>query len=75
MKLQELIDSGELNGFKPGWPISHGIVNAGKLDQEVCDESACFECGFLGLKYFPYVSDKHYRAFAVCPRCGDTTEF
>jgi hypothetical protein len=46
-----------------------------EIDQSVCIESECSECGHQGLG-FDYTYTNHvYRAYSVCPNCNDRQEF
>jgi hypothetical protein len=59
-----------------------------KIDAEVCQEGECYNCGHTGLLYRPFLLRRElrplyetrrlpdiYRALAVCPECGHTSEF
>lgn len=61
------------DGYKMGAP---GIIGA-TIDSQVCLESKCSKCGHSGMEYHPYSKPEvySYRAFAVCPDCGDWEEF
>jgi hypothetical protein len=52
---------------------------AARIDREVCADSTCERCGRRGLEYYCgwHVSGvRHrYRAYAVCPACGEWSEF
>jgi hypothetical protein len=72
--LTELIENGELDGYQPGRPTP-GIIDGASIDAEVCDKATCSNCGHRGMEYYPYVQPGSYRAFAVCPNCGEAEEF
>jgi len=65
-----------LSGYRQGAP-SGGLVDSRSIDWEVCSESKCENCGHQGMEYHPFVRDEppSYRAFAVCPKCGEAYEF
>lgn len=70
MTLQQLFDGGELMGYEMGYP-----GEAAEIDGPICNEAACDSCGHVGLVYHPYKTKTSYRAFAVCPECGEAMEF
>ncbi len=72
MNFQELYDAGYRQGT-PNW----GLIDGASIDLEVCAESECKKCEHKGMDYKPFVRDnpRSYRAFAVCPKCGDRQEF
>lgn len=45
------------------------------MDTEVCKESECSSCEHIGLKYKAFTKGEKYRAFSVCPNCGESEEF
>ncbi|MBA7644202.1 hypothetical protein ES703_51944 [subsurface metagenome] len=62
-------------GFWPGGPRP-GVVNACRIDREVCARAICEVCGWKGLIYKPFVNHAGtYRAYSCCPHCGDCSEF
>ena len=66
----------DLSGYmarRPHW----GLIDGADIDAQICLESKCEECGHQGLEYHPFVRDEPrlYRAFAVCPACGEVFEF
>lgn len=83
MKLQELIDAGELEGFTPGLPPTAGDPLGGTdIDVAAAEGTRCEPCG-TWREYRPFVREAEairfslgdYRAFAVCPRCDEAVEF
>jgi len=66
----------ELNGYRMGRPHS-GLIDGGQIDANICYESSCDNCGHKGMEYHPFVREepRSYRAFAVCPKCGEAFEF
>jgi hypothetical protein len=49
-----------------------------EIDRQVCAGGSCERCGHAGLLYRPFHKPEgrgQYRAFAVCPGCGDWSEF
>lgn len=72
MDIQELYSLGYRQG-RPTW----GIIDGGSIDAEVCATSKCDNCGHYGMEYKGFVKDetKSYRAFAICPECGNSYEF
>lgn len=70
MNWNELITSGELNGYEPGSPGEWADI----IDAEVVADSRCSECGGA-LTYHPMISGNSYRAFAVCSECDNAEEF
>lgn len=71
MTIEEIIESGELAGYKPGFP--EGL--AADIDSDVCRDSKCESCGHKGLNCRGFVSRESYRAFALCPICKNAEEF
>lgn len=59
------------SGYRQAFPS----FEAALIDQNVCESSACSDCGHIGLEYKPFTKVGSYRAFAVCPGCGKATEF
>lgn len=78
MKLQDWIESGELEGYEQGTPIPghNALVDGTAIDKEVAEETRCQNCGG-SCEYRPYVTkdNSSYRAFAVCKQCGEALEF
>ena len=69
-----------LSGYRRGRPPrpTGGLsVDGGSIDAEVCADSTCENCRHKGMEYHPFVKDepRSYRAFAVCPECGEVFEF
>ena len=73
-RLTDLLASGELDGYQPK-PPPPGPFAGPEIDREICAEAHCAACGRQGLEYRPFTRPGSYRAFAVCPVCGDTQEF
>lgn len=50
---------------------------AGDIDEKVCKQANCPDCGHVGLDYQPYYDPdtNKYIAYAVCPTCGYQNEF
>lgn len=48
---------------------------AADIDGTICAESDCPKCRHHGMNYSPFTTERSYRAFAVCPRCGHREEF
>lgn len=71
MTMEQIIESGELAGYRPGYP--EGI--AARIDSDVCKESKCDGCGHNGLNCRGFVAARRYRAFIVCPNCKVAEEF
>lgn len=76
MKLTEQFIEDELSDYERGFP-TWGLINGGSIDVQVCAESTCEHCGHKGLECKPFINIEHksYRAFAVCPECGEAEEF
>lgn len=76
MKLTEEFIEEELPDYEGGFP-TWGIIDGGSIDIQVCAESTCEHCGHKGLQVRPFINRerKSYRAFAVCPECGEADEF
>jgi len=76
MKLTEAFIEEELPGYQRGFP-TWGLIDGGSIDAQVCAESTCGKCGHKGLKVEPFINLEHksYRAFSVCPECGEAEEF
>ena len=74
MDLQALYEAGYRQG-EPYW----GLIDGASIDQQVCAESKCDNCGHQGMDYKPFIKDSikpySYRAFAVCPECKNSQEF
>lgn len=66
----------DLAGYRPSRP-HWGLIDGGSIDAEACAESKCDNCGHQGMEYHPFVRDepRSYRAFMVCPECGEVFEF
>jgi len=62
----------EMQGYGPGAP-----PGAVEIDERVCRESHCSECGSASPEYRPFFNQasRSYRAFAVCSSCCHTEEF
>ena len=45
------------------------------IDAGVLSVSHCSNCEHKGLDYHPMRKPESYRAFAVCPKCGNVQEF
>lgn len=53
-------------------------IEAKRIDNSVCREATCDECGHVGLRYKPYIhkdNSREYHAFAECPKCGEAFAF
>jgi hypothetical protein len=53
-------------------------VEALDVDRETCADGTCDRCGHAGMACHPYHRPgvrRAYRAYAVCPGCGDWSEF
>lgn len=76
MRLTEEFIDDELSDYVRGFP-HWGLIDGGSIDVEVCAESNCTHCGHHGLECVPFIKEAHhsYRAFAVCPECGEAEEF
>jgi len=68
MTLEQIEESGELNGYR--------TRPANEIDAEVCSEMKCDSCGHKGLLCFGFESERSlsYRAFAACPDCKEAFE-
>lgn len=45
------------------------------IDAGICQKAKCQKCGHKGLDYRPlWKAGESYRAFAVCPKCGEARE-
>ena len=66
----------DLSGYRVGRP-NWGLIDGASIDAQICSEVKCDRCGHQGMEYHPFVRDepRSYRAFAVCPECGETFEF
>jgi hypothetical protein len=88
--LMEILDSGDLEGYRQGLPPHSpvGLCDGAAIDAQVCADSRCSACGHAGLSYEPFVNVEptersgltgrprySYRAFAICPACGLAEEF
>jgi hypothetical protein len=67
-----LRESFGLEEYRPGAPT----LETARIDREVCEESACDDCGALSPRYYPFTHRRRglYRAFAVCRACGHIEE-
>jgi len=76
MKLDEDFITNELSDYERGWP-DWGLIDGTDIDIDVCRKSTCEHCGHKGLECHPFINRerKSYRAFAVCPECGEAEEF
>ena len=75
MTLTELLDSGELEGYLAEAPTG-GLISGAEIDRQVAASAVCSKCKHQGLEYHPFrVPGISYRAFAVCPLCGEAHEF
>lgn len=76
MKLTNEFIEQELSDYDRGFP-TWGIIDGGSIDIEVCSKSTCDKCKHQGLICNPFINRDHksYRAFAVCPECGEAKEF
>ena len=72
--LDDIIASGDLEGFKPGQPPP-GPFGGEDIDAEVCANASCPECHYKGMEFHPFIRYRTYRAFAVCPACHHAMEF
>jgi hypothetical protein len=64
-------------GYTPGAP-PWLTVGAARIDAGVCAGSTCDRCGRRGLEFYPAhrpAGRMSYRAYTVCPACGDWAEF
>lgn len=69
--LLELNEQGYKNSPPPEDPL--GMCN---VDVDVCHQVTCHRCGHKGMDYHPMLMPGvSYRAFAVCPGCGEVMEF
>jgi hypothetical protein len=48
-----------------------------RIDREVCESSSCEACGHVGLQFLPFSHQEasSYIAYAICPACGEASEF
>ena len=76
MKLAALQAQMYEDGFQPGYP-SWGMIDGASIDDEVCRESNCPECGHVGMEHYPFIiaEEKRYRSIAACPHCHYAEEF
>lgn len=58
-------------GYQWGAPSAE----ARTIDKKVCAESKCGECGHGRLNYEGIHKGGSYKAFSLCPECGDVQEF
>ncbi len=64
----------ELDGWN--YRLEHRHTEMSQIDEQVCREAKCECCGHVGMAYLSYYGPRNgYRAFAQCPKCGDTQEF
>lgn len=61
----------DLEGYKTGAPS----VEAHVIDEDVCRDGVCSNCGHKGLIYEPWNKRGSYRCFAICPECEYREEF
>ena len=61
-------------GYLPVAPSS-GDPELDQIDPDVSRQARCPGCGGYGLEYRPFSKHGSYRAFAVCPACGEAQEF
>ena len=75
-EIEEVFEELELMGYRMGTP-RWGLICGSAIDAEICENTRCENCGHQGLRFHPFVKDetKSYRAFAVCPACGEGFEF
>jgi len=66
----------DLASYRVGRP-KWGLIDGAGIDAQCCAEATCEACGHQGMEYHPFVRDepRSYRAFAVCPECGESFEF
>lgn len=69
--LSDLIDDGELDGFKRG--TRYNALTAG-VEEEVCAAARCPCCGHEGLGVVSFFRPGSRRAFACCPACDAAEE-
>lgn len=88
MKFQDLINAGELQGYRPGYPPRNpvSLVDGADMDGEIAEGIPCLSCGGK-CEYRPFVAEQShtahhgghqiysYRSFAVCTVCGEAVEF
>jgi hypothetical protein len=75
MTLDDLLESGQLEGYIPEAPPG-GLIDAAEVDGDVAAQATCIRCKHRGMDYRPFrIPAVSYRAFAVCPRCGEAHEF
>ncbi len=73
----------DLSGYIAGRPPTNGFIDGPGIDAECANGSTCEACGHVGMEYRPYTTKPFcgygdmggYRAFAVCPDCGNAVEF
>lgn len=67
MKWNELLTSGELEGYEQGW--------GSEIDFNIATKTPCPECG--GQCHFYAMNNDRgsYRAFQVCTQCDNAVEF
>ncbi len=69
--LSTILASGDLEGYYAS-PPTPAIATE---DADICRQARCHHCGRQGLDYRPFSRPSNYRAFGVCPTCGDSQEF
>ena len=76
MELTEEFIENEMPDYERGFP-NWGLIDGSSIDIGVCEESTCTQCGHKGLECVPFINREHksYRAFAICPICGNAEEF
>jgi len=72
--LAEIKATGYLDGYVDGPPPRMHPENLA-IDQRVCREADCDNCGHHGLRYRAYHRQGSYLAFAICPACFHCAEF
>ncbi len=62
------------DGYTPGPPPGAAPAMIA-VDYTVCRRAKCPHCGARGLLAYPMHRGTSYRVIAVCPSCGEGTEF
>ena len=70
-KAKKFFNDIEDQGYSYGAPS----YEAEKFDERVANEAKCDKCGYNGLRYHPFSKPGSYRAFTLCPECGNIDEF
>ena len=62
-------------GYVPGIPGSMETYDHA-IEAEFCATGICENCGHRGLEYMPFVdhTSQDFRAFGLCPECGNAEE-